>query len=168
MNAKKAPLVLCRRLWAPGEYASHPFWLISVPARRPTPAARASVRGRALPAVDECHALSASVLAEKLGEGCARCGWSERHPTTGKVPVEVEHIDGDWRNTRPENLTLLCPNCHSLTTTYRALNRGNGRPDRNGRVQRGSMEPVKGGRTARIELPSAQLLLQMKSDADVA
>jgi hypothetical protein len=44
--------------------------------------------------------------------------------------VEVEHIDGNWRNNLPENLTLLCPNCHALTPTFRGLNRGHGRPGR--------------------------------------
>jgi 5-methylcytosine-specific restriction endonuclease McrA len=27
--------------------------------------------------------------------------------------LQVHHKDGDFRNNRPENLTLLCPNCHS-------------------------------------------------------
>ncbi|MGH7716001.1 MAG: HNH endonuclease signature motif containing protein [Vulcanimicrobiaceae bacterium] len=65
-------------------------------------------------------------------EACSRCGWAERHPTTGRIPVEVEHIDGDWRNNRPANLTLLCPSCHALTPTYRALNWGRGRQTRLG------------------------------------
>lgn len=69
-------------------------------------------------------------LVERDGEACTRCGWSERNCQTRRVMVEVEHIDGDWRNNRPDNLTLLCPNCHSLTATYRALNRGRGRPNR--------------------------------------
>ena len=67
-----------------------------------------------------------------LGEECSRCGWKERHPLTGHVPIEVEHIDGNWKNNAPSNLTLLCPNCHSLTPTFRALNRGKGRADRRG------------------------------------
>ncbi len=59
---------------------------------------------------------------------CAMCGWAERNPVTGTVPLHVDHIDGDWANNRPENLRLLCPNHHALTSTYGALNRGKGRP----------------------------------------
>ena len=71
-------------------------------------------------------------LIFKLGEKCARCDWNERHPKTGRVPIEVEHIDGNWQNNRPDNLTLLCPNCHALTDTFRGLNRGRGRAARLG------------------------------------
>ncbi len=71
-------------------------------------------------------------LVERLGEQCTRCGWQERNPKTGRVPIEVEHIDGNFENNLPENLTLLCPNCHSLTETFRGLNRGRGRPYRLG------------------------------------
>lgn len=75
-------------------------------------------------------------LAEKYGEHCSRCGWAGRNVRTGRVMVELEHIDGDWSNTRLENLTLLCPNCHSLTATFKALNRGRGRPGRHDRGQK--------------------------------
>jgi hypothetical protein len=30
-------------------------------------------------------------------------------------------------NNKEENLILLCPNCHSLTSTFGSLNIGNGR-----------------------------------------
>jgi hypothetical protein len=66
-------------------------------------------------------------LVETRGERCEKCGWCKRHPVTGRVPVEMEHVDGNWQNNRPENLRLLCPNCHSLTPTYRSLNNGSGR-----------------------------------------
>lgn len=79
-------------------------------------------------------------LVERFGERCTRCGWAERHPKTGRVPVEVEHIDGNSENNLPENLTLLCPNCHSLTSTFRALNRGRGRAKRLG----GRENPLRG------------------------
>lgn len=56
-------------------------------------------------------------LIEKHGEKCMKCGWNERHPITGKVPIELEHKDGNSENNNLNNLELLCPNCHSLTLT---------------------------------------------------
>lgn len=58
---------------------------------------------------------------------CSKCGWGEINPFTNLVPLEVEHKDGNYKNNRPENLELLCPNCHSLTKNYRGANRGHGR-----------------------------------------
>jgi 5-methylcytosine-specific restriction endonuclease McrA len=46
------------------------------------------------------------------------------------IPVEVHHLDGNGNNGRPENVVLLCPNCHALTSSFRGLNRGNGRASR--------------------------------------
>ena len=66
-------------------------------------------------------------LFEKYHSSCARCGWHEINPVTGKSPLEVEHIDGNHENNCEENLILLCPNCHSLTPTYKSLNKGHGR-----------------------------------------
>lgn len=68
-------------------------------------------------------------LFEKFDNKCSRCGWSEINPYTNKLPLEIEHIDGDATNNKEENLTLLCPNCHSLTKTYRGANKGNGTRD---------------------------------------
>ena len=69
-------------------------------------------------------------LREKFGNKCFLCGWSEVNVQTGKVPLVADHIDGNWRNNIEENLRLICPNCDSLTPTYSALNKGNGRPYR--------------------------------------
>lgn len=66
-------------------------------------------------------------LFKKYDNKCARCGWCEVNQYTGKIPLEVEHIDGNPYNTTPENVTLLCPNCHSLTRTYKGANKGHGR-----------------------------------------
>lgn len=71
------------------------------------------------------------------GEKCMKCGWNEVNPTSGKVPIELEHIDGDSTNNSLDNLELLCPNCHSLTPTYKALNKGNGRHSRMDRYHEG-------------------------------
>lgn len=70
-------------------------------------------------------------LKEKYHNQCSRCGWAEINPYTGEVPLEVEHIDGNYLNNTEENLDLLCPNCHSLTATYKGANKGKGRKDRN-------------------------------------
>jgi hypothetical protein len=71
------------------------------------------------------------------GEKCMECGWCEVNPYTNKVPIELEHIDGNSNNNKLDNLKLLCPNCHSLTPTYRALNIGKGRHKRRERYKNG-------------------------------
>lgn len=69
-------------------------------------------------------------LFEKYHHKCAKCGWGEVNPYTGTLPLEVEHIDGNYQNNSEDNLTLLCPNCHSLTATYKGANKGHGRKER--------------------------------------
>ncbi len=69
-------------------------------------------------------------LVQQQGERCALCGWAEVNPRSGKIPLQVNHIDGNPENHRPGNLQLLCPNCHSLTPSFGGLNRGNGRKQR--------------------------------------
>lgn len=66
-------------------------------------------------------------LMKKYDNKCSICGWGEVNPYTGTIPLEVEHIDGNSYNSTPDNVTLLCPNCHSLTKSYRGANRGRGR-----------------------------------------
>lgn len=66
-------------------------------------------------------------LLEKFDNKCSKCGWGETNPYTKTIPLEIEHINGNAYYNRPENVTLLCPNCQSLTKTYRGANRGKGR-----------------------------------------
>lgn len=66
-------------------------------------------------------------LLEENDYKCSICGWNKINPYTGIIPVEIDHIDGNWKNNNPENLRVLCPSCHSLTPNFRAKNIGKGR-----------------------------------------
>jgi 5-methylcytosine-specific restriction endonuclease McrA len=72
-------------------------------------------------------------ILERSNYCCEQCGWIGINPVSGKSTVVVDHADGNAGNNREENLRALCPNCHSLTPTFGAVNRGNGRPNRRAR-----------------------------------
>jgi len=51
-------------------------------------------------------------------ENCLLDEWMSK-----EIPLELHHIDGDTKNNKLENLTLLCPNCHAGTDNYRGKNK---------------------------------------------
>ena len=61
-------------------------------------------------------------LLEKTNYKCELCDWGEKNSYSGNIPVEIHHKDGNYKNNTLENLQVLCPNCHSLTDTYKGLN----------------------------------------------
>lgn len=69
-------------------------------------------------------------LFERACNKCEKCGWNKVNEITGKIPLTINHKDGNCKNNSPENLELICPNCHSLTSNYGNLNKGNGRKNR--------------------------------------
>jgi len=53
---------------------------------------------------------------------CEECGW-KKISKDGRIPLELDHINGDHRDNRLKNLRILCPNCHSLKSTHRGRNK---------------------------------------------
>ena len=66
-------------------------------------------------------------LLEQVNYECEECGFDKNHPVDNSSILEIDHIDGNGENHSPTNLKVLCPNCHALTPTYRARNKGKGR-----------------------------------------
>jgi predicted nucleic acid-binding Zn ribbon protein len=67
-------------------------------------------------------------LIKQRGHRCECCRNTEW--LSAKIPLELEHRDGDASHNKPDNLALLCPNCHAQTPTAKGRNRGNGRKSR--------------------------------------
>lgn len=63
---------------------------------------------------------------EEQNYSCNKCGISEWQGF--KISLELEHKDGNTTNNVRENLEGLCPNCHSITDTWRGRNK----PTKNG------------------------------------
>jgi len=60
-------------------------------------------------------------LLEQANFSCTWCGDSQKNPVSDGYILQVDHIDGDSTNQCPQNLRVLCYNCHSLTETYKAI-----------------------------------------------
>jgi predicted nucleic acid-binding Zn ribbon protein len=74
-------------------------------------------------------------LTETHGYKCSCCSISQWNGKS--IVLEIDHIDGNSENNRPENLRFICPNCHSQTDTYKARNIGKGRHYRRERYAAG-------------------------------
>jgi hypothetical protein len=66
--------------------------------------------------------LRARIILEQNGK-CNKCTLLEWMGEP--LPLELEHIDGNHHNNERTNIEALCPNCHSLTPTWRGRNQRN-------------------------------------------
>lgn len=67
------------------------------------------------------HRRSGKQLTRALKESgvkyeCQKCGITKWNDS--EIVLEVDHIDGDWKNNDSLNLRFLCPNCHSQTDCF--------------------------------------------------
>lgn len=56
-------------------------------------------------------------LVEKFGENCFECNLGSTWQNKTLV-LQLEHVDGNSDNNFPQNLKLLCPNCHTQTEFF--------------------------------------------------
>jgi hypothetical protein len=70
----------------------------------------------------QSHKLKLRLIREGIFEHkCYDCGLTSWNGQP--IPLELEHRNGNPRDNSLDNLTLLCPNCHALTATYRGRNK---------------------------------------------
>lgn len=71
------------------------------------------------------HLVTSALRLRLIREGykeakCEECGISEWNKRP--ISLELDHISGDRTDNSLENLRILCPNCHSQTSTFRGKN----------------------------------------------
>ena len=69
-------------------------------------------------------------LYERSNYKCEKCGFEGYNPITGNSILQIHHINGDASNNNENNLQVLCPNCHAMTDSYMALNKGKSTRDK--------------------------------------
>lgn len=90
-------------------------------------------------------------LEDRSGGVCEMPDCDEqRVRADGSSILQVDHIDGNWRNNTVANVRLICPSCHALTETWGAANMGKGRTWKS---QYNQFSPLPTGSGAEASIP---------------
>jgi transposase-like protein len=87
------------------------------PKLEPIDAVLAAGRSR-----NRSHVKARLLMAGLKQRCCERCGLTDWQGAP--ISLELHHVNGDGRDNRLINLRLLCPNCHSQTSTWGGRNKG--------------------------------------------
>ncbi len=69
--------------------------------------------------------LKKRIIRDKIIPYICKCGLKDHWQ--GKIlSLQLDHINGDRRDNRKENLRFICPNCHSQTDTFSSKNKKHG------------------------------------------
>lgn len=65
----------------------------------------------------ETYQLKRALLESNIKYVCAVCGGEPMHNGI-PLTLQIDHIDGNFRNNTIDNLRFICPNCHTQTNNY--------------------------------------------------
>lgn len=63
------------------------------------------------------HILRKKIVMEEQDYKCSHCGLDEWMGL--RITLELDHVDGNRYNNVRDNLRCLCPNCHSITDSWK-------------------------------------------------
>ena len=70
---------------------------------------------------EKTHQLKRAMLEKGIPHICSQCKIDAKY--NGKeLTLQIDHVNGNWKDNNLENLRFMCPNCHSQTETFGVKN----------------------------------------------